>query len=459
MEKIGNEINFSLRTRDRATAEARHGLAMAHIRSYFAALKTGQQQLTQKQIVALSGEIYRLFVDRFKENPGVPETWAAVKAVNRAAREGRLLPRMTSLKPTEVADAREIVSDLFPDLTAGINALARTASDQECLRQMEERFGFLADWVLAQHGINTDAKSRAALLHHVDLASTDAFWFLKRAAKGDYTPDKNAERFPPLQLGTGPKLTWGTLFAAWETVHTAKQGAESIRKQWRSILDNFAAFVRERGKTDPSEIVSSDVRAWRDRLLQGKCSPVTVQDLDLAALRRIYAVAVNEELLESNPAVSVRIENARRRSRRMRGFTQLEAATILAAASHETCPLRRWVPWLTAFTGSRVQEIISLEGKDIRLVDDIWCIRVEKAKTRASERTVPLHPAIIRQGFLDHVQAQGCGRLFGEKAASNSALVKRLRRWLHGIEEVELGREHDIDPQPRLASLVQDSRS
>ena len=54
-------------------------------------------------------------------------------------------------------------------------------------------------------------------------------------------------------------------------------------------------------------------------------------------------------------------------------------------------------------------------------MDDIWCVRVENAKTRASERTVPLHPAIIRQGFLDHVQAQGCGRLFGEKAASNNA--------------------------------------
>ena len=228
VEKIGNEINFSLRTRDRATAEARHGLAMAHIRSYFAALKAGQQQLTQKQIVALSGEIYRLFIDRFKENPGVPETWAAVKAVNRAAREGRLLSRMTSLKPTEVADAREIVSDLFPDLTAGINALARAASDQECLRQMEERFGFLADWVLALHGINTDAKSRAALLQHVDLASTDASWFLKRAASGDYRPDKNAERFPPLQLGSGSKLTWDTLFAGWEAGHKASRGPRAF---------------------------------------------------------------------------------------------------------------------------------------------------------------------------------------------------------------------------------------
>ncbi len=130
----------------------------------------------------------------------------------------------------------------------------------------------------------------------------------------------------------------------------------------------------------------------------------------------------------------------------MRGFTQLEAAAILDAASREACPLRRWAPWLTAFTGSRVQEIISLECKDIRLVDDTWCIRVEKAKTRASERTVPVHPAIIRQGFLDHVQEQGAGRLFGEEGASNRALIKRLRRWLHSIKGLELGREHNIDP-------------
>ena len=188
------------------------------------------------------------------------------------------------------------------------------------------------------------------------------------------------------------------------------------------------------------------MRAWRDRLLEGKRSPVTVQDSYLAALRRIYAVAVSEEILAANPAANVRIENARRKSKRMRGFTQLEAATILDAASNEICPLRRWVPWLTAFTGSRVQEIISLECKDIRLVDDTWCLRVEKAKTRASERTVPVHPAIIKQGFLDHVLNQGGGRLFGEERASNRALIKRLRRWLHSIEGLDLGREHNIDP-------------
>lgn len=444
--RIGNEINFSLRTRDRATAEARHGIAMATIRSYFRSLKEGQRQLTHQQIVALSGEIYRLFVNRFQENPGDPETWAAVKAMNRAAREGRLLARMTSLRPAQIDDAREILADLFPDLTASINALARATSDDKRVAQMEERFGFLADWVLALHGINTDAKSRTVLLHHVDLASTDAFWFLKGAASGNYTPDKNADRFPPLHLDATPQLTWDALFANWENVHKAKEGAETIRRQWRSILNHFSEFSRERGKFGPSEITSSDVRAWRDQLLSEKRSPVTVQDSYLAALRRIYAVAVSEELLASNPALGVRIEHARRRARRMRGFTQLEAATILDAASHETCPLRRWVPWLTAFTGSRVQEIISLDCNDVKLVDGTWCIQIEKAKTRASERIVPIHPAIIRQGFLQYVQDRISGPIFVERRTSRRGLIKRLRRWLHSIERLQLGREHNVAP-------------
>ena len=444
--KIGNEINFSLRTRDRAAAEVRQGLAMATIRSYFAALKDGRRQLTHQQIVALSGEIYRLFVNRFKDNPGQPETWAAVKAMNRAAREGRLLPRMTSLKSAQIDNAREILADFFPDLTAGINALARATSDDEHLAQMEERFGFLADWVLALHGINTDARSRTALLHHVDLASTDAIWFLKGAASGNYTPDTKANRFPSLQLEAEQQLTWDDLFANWEKVHKAKDGAETIRRQWRSILDHFANFSGARGKSSPSEIASSDVRAWRDQLLSEKRSPITVQDSYLAALRRVFALAVSEELLASNPAVGVRIEHARRRARRMRGLTQFEAATILDAATREGCPLRRWVPWLTAFTGSRVQEIVSLNHSDVKLVDGIWCIQIEKAKTRASERIVPIHPAIIEQGFLKHVSARHGQRLFGAEASSNKALIKRLQRWLHGIKGLQLGLKHNVAP-------------
>ena len=152
-------------------------------------------------------------------------------------------------------------------------------------------------------------------------------------------PTKMLSALPPLQLGTGPKLTWDALFKAWETLHKAKQGAESIRKQWRSILDNFAEFARERGKTDPSEIVRAQTCALGETsFCRENIMPSPSEISYLAALRRIYAVAVSEELLGSNPAASVRVENARRRSRKMRGFTQLEAATILAAASAPDLP-------------------------------------------------------------------------------------------------------------------------
>lgn len=159
---IGTEINFSLRTRDPRTAKARSGAATAHLEHLFRGIRAGPSPLSFKQCVALSGEVYRLFVDKFEDNPGPPDTWAAVKALNRAAREGRLLPRLPALKPGEIASARSTIEALGPDLTKGINS--HEAEDTLRPELIEQRFGFLVDWVLATKGLQTDAASRAQLL-------------------------------------------------------------------------------------------------------------------------------------------------------------------------------------------------------------------------------------------------------------------------------------------------------
>lgn len=51
-----------------------------------------------KNLVALSGEVCRLFIEKFEEDPGNPDNWAAFKAFNHAAIEGRLLnaPALTA---------------------------------------------------------------------------------------------------------------------------------------------------------------------------------------------------------------------------------------------------------------------------------------------------------------------------------------------------------------------------
>ncbi len=86
----GREVKFSLRTRNPAVAKSRHGIALAQLETRWGAIRSGPRPLTHRQIIALSGEVYRLFVERFEEKPGPPEMWAAVKTFNRAAREGRI---------------------------------------------------------------------------------------------------------------------------------------------------------------------------------------------------------------------------------------------------------------------------------------------------------------------------------------------------------------------------------
>ena len=88
--KIGDFVKFSLRTRDQGVAKAREAVARSELHKLFNAVGRGPITISQRQTVALAGSVYNLFVDAFGENPGKPEKWAAWKAFNRAAGEGRI---------------------------------------------------------------------------------------------------------------------------------------------------------------------------------------------------------------------------------------------------------------------------------------------------------------------------------------------------------------------------------
>jgi hypothetical protein len=73
---------------------------------------------------------------------------------------------------------------------------------------------------------------------------------------------------------------------------------------------------------------------------------------------------------------------------------------------------RRWVPWICAYTGCRVQEATQLRAEDVVEHDGTMAIRIlPSAGTVKSGtgRTVPIHEHIIEQGFLDFVRSVGQG--------------------------------------------------
>jgi hypothetical protein len=106
------------------------------------------------------------------------------------------------------------------------------------------------------------------------------------------------------------------------------------------------------------------------------------------------------------------------------GFTHQEA-TILrrhardfkpsTAISKKTAAAKRWVPWLCAYSGARVGEIVQLRRQDVRVEGIIAFIVIspEAGTVKGKKaREVPLHPDLVEQGFLQFVERSNDGYLF-----------------------------------------------
>ncbi len=89
-----------------------------------------------------------------------------------------------------------------------------------------------------------------------------------------------------------------------------------------------------------------------------------------------------------------------------------------------------WFPLIGLHTGMRVEEIAKLRTEDVRQEDGVWCFDIKKAKTKAGERLVPIHPRLIALGFLDHVKSVRDERLWPELTPnSEGAYSHRFVVW------------------------------
>src|SRR5438445_694610 len=79
-----------------------------------------------------------------------------------------------------------------------------------------------------------------------------------------------------------------------------------------------------------------------------------------ARVRAILQWGVQNKLVSSNAAEDVSLDVKAKQGERKRSFTDEEAKTILRAALSEKDPVKRWVPWIGAYTGARLSEICQL---------------------------------------------------------------------------------------------------
>ncbi|WP_449411906.1 DUF6538 domain-containing protein [Methylobacterium komagatae] len=228
-----------------------------------------------------------------------------------------------------------------------------------------------------------------------------------------------------------PALTVGELFERWATDRADKRAPNTI-KRYRGSIRSFDAFL---DGWDARNLTGDDVYAWavHRRDVEG-ISATAINRNDLVAVSSLFRWASGRaggQLVHNNPAAGISLDEPRIVAQRERTFREGEIAAILSAASAiipdagypERSAARRWVPWLAAYTGARIGELMNLEKVDVRVEAGIPVIQLRVTKTGES-RAVPIHAHLVEQGFLAFVEDAVAGPLFYDPKRREAKSIK-----------------------------------
>lgn len=170
----------------------------------------------------------------------------------------------------------------------------------------------------------------------------------------------------------------------------------------------------------------------RDHYLASGKAPSTTKNL-LGWVSTLLRYEMSEgRRLQSDPWSSIKVEKADeavtiRKATRAGELGSLFALPLfqqyeLPTAKNAGKDAAYWVPVLGVYTGARITELAQLLVADVFLKDGLWrlAFRVthpewQSLKNKPSWREVPLHPELVRLGFLDYCKAMrdaGHDRLF-----------------------------------------------
>ena len=371
-------VKVTLGTKDPTKAVEEFRRRDAEFETRWAEVRKGIQDLDHEAVEAIGGEVYRDLMARPGKNRGVMVAHSYA---------------------------------WFRYRCETLDTLMDTALPEDWWPDVEALHGPGLDRVLHARGMTVTAITRERLLLAAHRAGRQAACVIVRQATGDYSPDLGADRFPTLPdvKPAGGRGEFEAVWAAW-----AKEAlpSENTVKRWRPVLDRMLTVA---GTTDLGAISEDTLQDWVDSLL-GELSNNTVAKVHLAAVKCMFKYAKSKKRILVNPAQDLSVKSGTKYEIKMRAYRDDEAAIILKACleapSDRMTPYhrdaRRWVPWLCAYTGARVNEITQLRACDVKTLYGCSFIEItEHAGTvKTGDRSVPLHPDLKRQGFLDFVETK-----------------------------------------------------
>ncbi len=410
------ELVASLGTKDCAEAKAKAAPALERFERIIAAARNGGS-LTDADLEGICQEWYRGALAEWWDNPGQPSQWVIYRDL--------LDDQIEKFDDPGIANDPDVVPRVFlkpgdrTEAAALLEARGHLADDAAIARLAERLFE--AKWALC------GALEKRAGSLEVDKAG-----------------DAAARRFPAVLTLKAPEVAPTTLLMealvnAWAAENGTKGRALYDRQRTAKSLAHFL------GNDDAAKVTADDVVRWKETRLAAGRSTKTVAN-DIGELRPIWTWARRNRKLafDDNPFAGLSPRTKKRGGLRVRGpFTEEEARRLLEAARAEHAASLHWLPWACCFTGARIGELAQSRKEDIRREGDgPWCIYIHEQgdgrtlKTPHSERMVPLHPTLLAEGFLRHVQSLPAGSpIFPDLkpdsfGSMGGTATKKLGRWV-----------------------------
>jgi integrase len=172
------------------------------------------------------------------------------------------------------------------------------------------------------------------------------------------------------------------------------------------------------GHTDMGRVTPDDLERYRAYLIEriGLHYKRNTAGEELRAVKTTFRFAhettgKSRFKLPTNPAANVKAIGGKSGTRLR--FSDEDRVLILSEARKSNVPIIRWGNWMAAFAvGSRMAEIAEARTDDFRVVDGAYCYVIREdwrdldqtLKTEQSERTVPLSPFFIKEGFVEYLE-------------------------------------------------------
>ncbi|MCU4181788.1 site-specific integrase [Bosea sp. BH3] len=420
------EEKQSLGTRDPAEAKIKQLEVLAAVEVRWANLKAGPRTLSEREAHEFARSAHDRWLARYRDNPS-QQPWPVELGTKLFPAPLKLWDELAPIDLTTLDTEGSKIREL----------------EAWCMREVD------AD--LAVRGLQIDDAGRLTYAKAIAAAILRASLTLAEMANGYAGPtaaDAVINGAPvPIRASAQAPVSFDDLVKGWAA---EKKPAAKTLYAWKAVVEKLKKSI---GHDDAARLTPDDMLRWKASLIEAEFKPKTIRDANLVPIRAILQWAVDNRKLPSNPAERVTMDVKSKAAGSRRSYTEVEAKTVLAAAAKETDAVKRWVPFLCAYSGARVAEICQLRFEDIVEIDGIWCFKIDpqagSIKTAGSERAVPLHPALIEAKFLDFVRKVKKGPLFADLPADRFGSrggngTKVLGRWVRnlGLTDERLAPNH-----------------